>query len=312
MNLVPYVMLMLVIVSITVSSVIHNSLGLGVLTHGECEYMKRHRSARSLLHNTVAEALKKELNKSASRKSKVENPSEVKQPYISTRRTHFLRKSAKLNLMPLLKAPESSGSVLNETFVSLLTFLYGHLDEFKNPETLKRLAAHILAKGREALRSGKTELEYLDIYPTEPPYSDLFYLIMTGSKNYHVENYIGIPPLCDFLILDSDEKEKAICFHGASFPLLVAHFGPSFTDEILKAEQEKSLKGDKRVALTKVELSNLIANQSSLRQKSALLLAELDYVYRKKDAFEVSGKNGAEGPIQVRLSQPKVTKRDET
>jgi hypothetical protein len=310
MNLLPYVMLMLVVVSLTISSVIQNSFGLGIMNQGMCEYMKRHRSARSLLHNTVATTLKRDLKKSVEAGEKgVEKKEDAKTgPYISSRRTRFLRKSAKLNLMPLITAPANSNSVLNKTFLSLLQFLYGHLEAFDNPETLKVLAEKIVARGKEAIYLGKKDLEYVDIYPKERPYADLFYLLMTGSKNYNVENYIGIPPLSDFVILDAHPNEKAISFQSASFPVLVAHFGPHFTDEILKAEQEKSKTNPIRKALSEVELSDLIKKEESLRQTSALLLEELRYGNRNLDEYEVSGKNGKDGPIQVRLSQPLVKK----
>ncbi|HEY2811591.1 MAG TPA: hypothetical protein VGJ00_09420 [Rhabdochlamydiaceae bacterium] len=185
-----------------------------------------------------------------------------------SKREHFPSKeSGKCNLLPLFELQTNpQDHPLYEIAAQLLRTLYGN-----------SLFKHVKSEGIEYLlldgmikthRVKKGTQELCDLYPEALDLKPIFYKMLKGTNQYHLEKNLGILPLEDFFAID---KAPAIHFAFASVPLLDAMVGKKHALKILAEEKKKFQETGKNQSLTQDELISILADNP----KTASLILEL-------------------------------------
>lgn len=181
---------------------------------------------------------------------------------------------SKLNISHLFTEQPPS-TVLHQTALSLMKQLYGD-KPFIKKSGIENFEQQILAKMIKLGKKTPLVSSLKDLSPSEEPLKLIYYRMLKGSGDYDLEKKQGYPPLSDFFSLEENER-KPIYFSFASYPLLSALFGKDIAEEIVKKEEEKSLKALARRTLTKQEVEEMLIRKMGPKGNSLEIVDLLSF-----------------------------------
>jgi hypothetical protein len=253
MNILPFVITMLMIFSISTAMHMRSSLGLSSTTASAEGLHRSSIRAESMACRRQYLKLKVKEQKKASKRQK----SSINTAYHWHRHTHNPTAAAKLNIAPLLQEGIEKKQPLIDIAAKLIYELYKDkyfttsLNDPRWHYTILDLVTKELKKQKEGLPS------FALVSPADGPYKMAIYKILKGSGSFDIPSYRGIIPLEEIFTID-DPKAPIIHFTYAQACILRAAFGDDIVQKIQILEKDKSLKKQTPCTLSKEELFPLL------------------------------------------------------
>ncbi len=267
MNILPFVTILILVISLTISSFFTGFKETSFAKIGSAGLINAYRQAR----NSSEEVRLLKYSSSLLPKETTDKPKEKREaPQVrKTDRIPFrenITDNSKLNLTPILK---SDNPFLEEVLVNLITELYLHTEILKGYKYDKKAFPKLLVK--ELLQAANKftdnkEIHFEKLILKTPTLHTIWYKMLKGSSNYPAKG--SWPEISRYTIF-LDEKETAIIKpKKASVPLLKAFFGKDISTEILTLEKDPNRK---RQPLTKAEIEKILQANSFPEDKLPLL-----------------------------------------
>jgi hypothetical protein len=251
MNILPFVTILILVITLTISSFFSGYKETSLAKIGSTGLITAFRLARN--DSERARIPPKEPKNETSRPPKTEKEKKPKEQSFRERITD----NSKFNLTPLLK---NDDLFLEEVFIRLLEELYVHTDLVKGYKYDKATLAKLLAK--EIIQSAKnlpegTPLEFENIKLSSNHLHALWYKMLKGSPSYPDKG--SWPAASHFFIFSKDEPKCVLSGRKASIPVLKAFFDKEITNAILEKEKEADRSS---AALTKDEIQKILSNHN--------------------------------------------------
>lgn len=234
MNLLPFVAIFLIIITISWNGLFSSYQITSTTEKFLSSYMNIHREIRNKDEVRSYKA-KTKPKKSTVPKASEEKKAPTKKPKkFPNPRALSKTDNAKLNIAPLFEGKDAK---LEETFSALIKELYAHA-LFPKDTTLSPadFVKAVLEEGRK-LEPSLRILETITLASKEM--QEIWYKMLRGCNHFHLQTKEGWPPLSAFVIIHKDKERKPICFKQASIPLLKAHFGEEVSQAILSEEKKR-------------------------------------------------------------------------
>lgn len=280
MNIIPFVLSFLVVLSMISMSFFRSAAHSHLLAH---EFQRHMVVKRNLLNDLDQAAYKKRLPPQKGQKqSKTETK---KKEYISPRKESDLSENAKFNLLTLVNKPKGEDRFLKSGFKRFIVETYSEKAFFAGThsspgEIADQLIDHMIKKAQSLLEADE-DIELTDLFPSREPLKSIYYHMLRGTGKYDIQKGSGSPPLGDYVFLSKEEKRKALCLKKAALPLLRAFFSPSFVETLLQKEKEKYYSNAKGSSiLTEDEFRNLLA-MTKFAGNSTSILNDMQFYYSK-------------------------------
>lgn len=272
MNILFFVSSFLLIFALFSAHVLKNSLFLETEERCSRGYVRSH----IMLQNRYEKYKYKLFHQASIRRvTKGDQQEELKQAIHPTFRSHRKEKNpphiAKFNLAPLLESQEGQPkSLAYQTAAQFLERLYGHTFFWQEAQKKDSRLSHALLDAMlTSSYSGEDVSSVAEMFPQDADLQKIFYKMLKGTKNYHLKEKQGYPPLEDFFRIDYQEK-SAIFFSYAPYPLLCALFQEKVANEILSMEKKKWEKDQKLHTVTQNELETLLGTQTQALKGKAI------------------------------------------
>lgn len=251
MNILPFVSILILVISLTISSFFHGYKETSFLKLGSLGTINAHRLARNSSEETRLASYKKTLPEEVVNKTPRKPRNTKKNSPQSFREK--ITDNSKLNLLPLIR---EDLPLLEPVFARLLEEIYAHTNLFQEYKYEKENLSTLLAKS--ILQTAKTIpvdklFAFEDIVLPQKELHDLWYKMLKGTPDY--PSLGGWPPISQFVLLKETKKPSVLSGRKASIPLLKAFFGEEITTAILAKEKEENRT---RATITTAELTTLL------------------------------------------------------
>ncbi len=244
MNILPFVLSFLLLMSLLVGSMLKEMKGLAVgqqVALGELHATQQRLSEKAeKLYKSKKKPRTTQSPPSGSTatpnlvESTESNDSDSDDDDDKSKRSYFCKTEwAKFQLLSIMDNPSSAqGYPAYEIAVQLVKDLYKHTSfwqEACDPQLAEKII-NTLMKGKEP--------QILDRFANDPKLEKIFHLMFTGTNSYDVkeEKKKGYPPFFDYFTLAEGAHNKAIAFRYASYPVLQAAIGKELVESLKKAE----------------------------------------------------------------------------
>lgn len=273
MNLLPFVIIMVIILSLFSLSQLQKSST--ILKEKKCYtgYFENFRLARNAIEKKAYEKKLKELNKNASSSTKKTEPSPTPNPSPSTPliiNRYTVQPEGILNLFSLL-APTPEDPQLEEVATLYLASLYGHADFFPKDPKFPQLFLKQLIKVQ---KKNTPPLPLHKIVFKDPELQDIFYQMQRGTQTYTFKPSVGYPPLSKILIFEKG-KTHLLKFDLANVLLLETLIEKEATEKLLHIEntweKEKKKTCKKLGNITELETLLKLRLSDQSRKRARLL-----------------------------------------
>jgi hypothetical protein len=257
MNLLPFVAIFILAITLAITSLFQDSLNLSYLKISHNGLNSAYRIAR----NSAEETRYIQFNKSLRNKTDSEKPIHKTERKLKKIRDRNLRENitenSKFNIYPLLIEKNLD---LEKIFLELIKDFYQGTSLFSDKEidvanTLQKLGKSILNCFRDEIElNPDSSLDWKELRIQDKNLRVLYYKILKGSPNYPKKK--SYPPLEQFFIIKKGSEKKVIHAKKAGKKILNAYFGIEITNQILAKERElrevnKSLLREDIVAILK-------------------------------------------------------------
>lgn len=271
MNLLPFVMIIIMVLSVFSLSQFEGALSQKKENQIYLVYFKGLREARNKKEKIP---YKKPLvkNKKNTKNPIGENGKKNAQKYFRQKRVGW--EKGRLNLSSLLKKPHKYPS-LEILAVAYVKELYGSAEFFPNDDQIIKNLIKALVKKEE--KNPSTPLR--EITFNDPKLQDIFYKMMRGTHTYDLEKKIGYPPFEEMFTFEKSDRPP-MNYHYANLSFLSLIFGEEMTREFVEREKKELIDAPKKCEspIKKSELENLL-NTHVMGDKNGLL--ELfDFTYQ--------------------------------
>lgn len=263
MNILPFVLSFLLLMSLLVGSMLKEMKGLAVGRNVVATKVHEDQNLQSEIATQQYKDKTEEGSTAPVKEKGPKKPKEVRQDNkpISRRSYYCSTEWAKFQLRSLLDKPESAQRLpAYNVAIRLIEDLYSHANFWKTTADPK-LATKII----DQLLKGKGE-ELIDRFKEDAKLETIFRRMLAGTNSYDVEHKKGYPPFLDFFSLEKNGKNKAIAFVYASYPVLQAAIGKKLVEKLKIAEQsnkDKVLLGDDFEALIKTDSHDSVVPSNS-------------------------------------------------
>jgi hypothetical protein len=239
MNLLPFVAIFILAITLAITSLFQDSLSLSYLKTSHNGLSTAYRIAR----NSAEESRYLQFNKSLKNKTDSEkkvHKTERKLKKLKDRnQRENITENSKFNIYPLLHEKNHD---LEKIFIQLINNLYLNTNLFNEKEidkanTLQKLSKSILKGLREELSiNPNSTLDWKRLRIQEKNLRTLYYKMLKGSPNYPKKK--SYPCLEHFFIIKKESEKKVIHAKKACKLMLSVFFGKEITDQILRKELE--------------------------------------------------------------------------
>lgn len=265
MNLLPFVIIMVLVLSLFSLSQLQNSSTL--LKEKKCYtgYFENLREARNTIETKAYENKLKELNKTTKGPKPPppegappppgENPYS-KNPLIINRYT--VQPEGTLNLFSLL-SPTPQAPQLEEVVTLYLASLYGHTDFFPKDPKFPKLFL------KQLIRVQKTHTPPLPLHKIvfkDPELQEIFYKMQRGTQTCTFKPSVGYPPLSKVLTFEKG-KTHLLKFDLANVLLLEILIEKEATEKLL--QKESAWEEDKDMSYPKLSNTTELETHLNLR-----------------------------------------------
>jgi hypothetical protein len=228
MNILPFILSFLLLMSLLVGSMLKEMKGLAI--GKKVVETKMHED-----QNLQDEIAVQEYNDKSEKvttppiKKDLKKPKQERQNNkpISRRSYYCSTQWAKFQLRSLLDKPESAqGLPAYNVAIRLIDNLYGHTKFWKeagDPKLAHKIIDTLIKESDENL---------IVRFARDPKLEKIFRLMLAGTNSYDVKNNKGYPPFLDFFSLEKNGKNKAIAFVYASYPVLQAAIGEKLVEKL--------------------------------------------------------------------------------
>ncbi len=252
MNILPFVLSFLLLMSLLVGSMLKEMKGLAV---GRKVVETKVHEDQNLQSEIATQQYKDKTEEGttppAKEKGPKKPPEERKNNKPFSKRSYYCSTEwAKFQLRSLLDKPESAKRLpAYNVAIRLIEDLYQHTKFWKDahdPELATKIV-NLLIKEKDD--------ELIDRFKNEAKLAPIFRQMLAGTNSYDVKDKKGYPPFLDFFSLEKNGKNKAIAFVYASYPVLQAAIGKKLVEKLKIAEGKdgRVLIGDDFEALIKTD-----------------------------------------------------------
>lgn len=239
MNLIPFVTILLIILSLFSLSHFKSSASLAQEKTLYTDYFHSLRNVRNKREHTCYKEARKRLHHTprltTSPSKKPSNPNkQTESPLFNPVDRHLLYPTGCLNLSSLVDNPTAYPQ-LKIIATRYLIAIYSHASFFpKDPSFTHQLIeqlVHIQTMHKEPLPL------HTVILPDATTHK-IFYKMLKGTHTYHLTNKVGYPPLHKLLTFDTTKERRApINFAVANIILLECVLGKHATERLLSLER---------------------------------------------------------------------------
>ena len=233
MNILPFILSFLLLMSLLVGSMLKEMKGLAI---GKKVVETQMQEDQNLHDEIAAQEYKDKSEPVTADIQKKDGPQKPKQDRrdnkSTSRRSYYCTTQwAKFQLQSLLDKPESAQKLpAYDLAVRLINNLYGQTKFWKalgDPKLANKIIDTLIKEKDDDL---------IGRFANDPQLVKVFRLMLAGTNSYDVKNNKGYPPFLDFFSLEKHGKNKAIAFVYASYPVLQAAIGEKLVDKLKTAE----------------------------------------------------------------------------
>lgn len=275
MNLIPFVMIIIMVLSLFSLSQFEGAL---TLKKENQIYLAYFRGLRETRNKKERSAYKDTLptNTGDKKPSNEDKPKKSSQKYFREKRVGW--EKGRLNLSSLLQKPHKYPS-LETVAVAYVKQLYAHAEFFpKNDQTIKDLIkALIKAYQKDPL------ISFHEIKFNDPKLQDIFYKMMRGTHTYDLEKKVGYPPFGEMFTFEKSDRAP-MNYHYANLSFLSLMFGEKMTKDFVALEKKELIEAKRKCEspIKKAELEKLLRNQMIGDKNNLLDLFEFTYQISKR------------------------------
>ena len=271
MNLLPFVLIIVVILSLFSLSQFERSIVQKKETQIYLAYFKGLRETRN---RKATLGYKKSLpkKKRAPTLSKTPSTKESDHPYFRIARIGW--DQGKLNLSSLISTPYRH-PILKKVFAHYVRELYGHASFFPKRESFPEELLDALV---ESYKRVDLSTPFYHLNLRNGRLHPIFYKMVRGTHTYDLEKKIGYPPLGEMLTFEKSERPP-MNFHYANPSFLSAVLGRAIQKELIELEKTKleTARSHSRSPLKKSEFIALLTEQMVEDKKKVVSLFDFSY-----------------------------------
>lgn len=284
MNLLPFVMIVIMVLSLFSLSQFENALIKKKENQIYCAYFKGLRKARN---DKIETAYKNSLGKKTKDGTlpKEENKKKISHKYFREKRVGW--EKGRLNLSSLLKKPHKYPK-LEAIAVEYVKRLYSHAQFFpKDDQTIKDLIRSLI---KEHQKDPSTSFD--KVIFNDPKLQHVFYKMRKGTNTYELEHQRGYPPFGEMFTFEKNDRPP-MNYHYANLSFLTVIFGEKITKDFVKTEKEGLVDSLRKCEspIKKPALESLLSNQAIEGQSALLEL--FDFLYKTSEKIPEKNQDDA-------------------
>lgn len=275
MNLLPFVMIIIMVLSLFSLSQFEGAL---TLKKENQIYLAYFRGLRETRNKKERSAYKDTLptNTGDKKTSNEDKQKKSSQKYFREKRVGW--EKGRLNLSSLLQKPHKYSS-LETVALAYVKQLYGHAEFFpKNDQTIKDLIKALIKAYQK-----DPSISFHEIKFNDPKLQDIFYKMMRGTHTYDLEKKVGYPPFGEMFTFEKSDRAP-MNYHYANLSFLSLMFGEKMTKDFVALEKKELIEAKRKCEspIKKPELEKLLRNQMIGDKNNLLDLFEFTYQISKR------------------------------